>query len=165
MPAPTRARGESASRQRARCARVRGAHKARFGFIDPARTLVIEAVKSRRSAARRAFPSPKIALRALRQSRNARRASFRNGAVARARVFLREALAPAQTSTGPALIIEPHQTIVVEDGWRAEITAKNHVVLTRVEGAAGARRSAPRPIRSCSRSSTISSCRSPSRWA
>ena len=34
---------------------------------------------------------------------------------------------------GPALIIEPHQTIVVEQGWRAEITAKNHVVLTRVE--------------------------------
>jgi 5-oxoprolinase (ATP-hydrolysing) len=30
------------------------------------------------------------------------------------------------------MIIEPHQTIVVEQGWRAEITPKNHVVLTRV---------------------------------
>ena len=34
---------------------------------------------------------------------------------------------------GPALVIEPHQTIVVEQGWRAAITAKNHVLLTRVE--------------------------------
>ena len=33
---------------------------------------------------------------------------------------------------GPAIIIEPHQTIVVEDGWQAEITAKNHLMLARV---------------------------------
>ena len=35
--------------------------------------------------------------------------------------------------TGPALIIESHQTIVVEPGWQAEITAKDHVLLRRVE--------------------------------
>ena len=34
---------------------------------------------------------------------------------------------------GPALIVEPHQTIVVEPGWRAEITAKNHVLIRRAE--------------------------------
>ncbi len=33
---------------------------------------------------------------------------------------------------GPAIIIEPHQTIVVEDGWAAAITAKNHLVLERI---------------------------------
>ena len=46
---------------------------------------------------------------------------------------MREALAVGAGVDGPALIIEPHQTIVVEQGWRAEITAKNHVVMTRVE--------------------------------
>ena len=35
---------------------------------------------------------------------------------------------------GPAIVIEPHQTIVVEDGWRASITAKNHLVLERAVG-------------------------------
>ena len=35
----------------------------------------------------------------------------------------------ASTVAGPAIIIEPHQTIVVEPGWRARITAKNHLVL------------------------------------
>ena len=46
---------------------------------------------------------------------------------------MREALPVGAAVDGPALIIEPHQTIVVEHGWRAEITAKNHVVMTRVE--------------------------------
>ncbi len=32
---------------------------------------------------------------------------------------------------GPAIVIEPHQTVVVEDGWRAAITAKNHLLLER----------------------------------
>ena len=48
-------------------------------------------------------------------------------------LFARGACTSARAVDGPALIIEPHQTIVVEQGWRAEITAKNHVVMTRVE--------------------------------
>ena len=50
-------------------------------------------------------------------------------------------------------------------GLARRITPKDHVLMTRVEPMPGARRSAPKPIPSCSRSSTISSCRSPSRWA
>ena len=38
----------------------------------------------------------------------------------------------AIASLGPALIIEPHQTVVVEPHWQAEVTAKNHLLLTRV---------------------------------
>ena len=34
---------------------------------------------------------------------------------------------------GAAIVIEPHQTIVVEPGWQAELTAKNHLVLTRAK--------------------------------
>jgi 5-oxoprolinase (ATP-hydrolysing) len=40
-------------------------------------------------------------------------------------------LAPATRITGPALLIEPHQTIVIEPGWRADIGADRSVVLTR----------------------------------
>ena len=39
---------------------------------------------------------------------------------------------PGQRVRGPAIIIEPHQTVVVEDGWQAEITAKDHLLLERV---------------------------------
>ncbi|MGO8798409.1 MAG: hydantoinase B/oxoprolinase family protein, partial [Roseiarcus sp.] len=60
---------------------------------------------------------------------------FSGGAWREARVFLREKLSIGARVTGPALIIEPHQTIVVEDGWRAGITRKNHAVLQRVKAA------------------------------
>ncbi len=63
-------------------------------------------------------------------------------------MFTREQLAPGHTVAGPAIIIEPHQTIVVEDGWRAALTAKNHLVLERVVPLKrAAARSAPTPIR------------------
>ena len=61
---------------------------------------------------------------------------FSHGAWRDAGVFRRETLALGARVAGPALIIEPHQTIVVEDGWGAEITAKNHVVLRRMRPAA-----------------------------
>jgi 5-oxoprolinase (ATP-hydrolysing) len=48
-------------------------------------------------------------------------------------VFRRAGLAPGNSVTGPALIIEDNQTIVVEPGWRAEITAHDHVLLSRHE--------------------------------
>ena len=46
-------------------------------------------------------------------------------------MFTRDQLASGHRVDGPAIIIEPHQTVVVEPGWRAEITAKNHLVLER----------------------------------
>src|SRR5260370_23095059 len=49
-----------------------------------------------------------------------------------AAVYVRDQLASGHRVAGPAIVIEPHQTIVVEDGWRAEVTTKNHLVLTRV---------------------------------
>ena len=111
------------------------AHKSRFGFIDREKAIVIEAVSVEAvggGAARlveRIHPTPSTAppipARATR--------FFSHGAWREANVFLREALPVGAAVDGPALVIEPHQTIVVEQGWRAEITAKNHVVMTRVE--------------------------------
>ena len=48
-------------------------------------------------------------------------------------MFLRDGLAAGMRIEGPALIIEAHQTVVVEPGWQAEVTAKNHLLLTRIE--------------------------------
>ena len=81
-------------------------------------------------------------------ARRAARNSSRDGAWHEAAVYTREQLKPGHKVKGPAIIIEPHQTIVVEPGWQAELTAKNHLVL-RAHREAQARRapSAPRPIR------------------
>src|SRR5690606_40309349 len=56
---------------------------------------------------------------------------FHGGEWRDAPVFRREALKPGHKIAGPALIIESHQTIVVEPGWGADITAKDHVLLSR----------------------------------
>ena len=50
-----------------------------------------------------------------------------------ANVFTRDQLKPGSKVKGAAIIIEPHQTIVVEPGWQAELSAKNHLVLTRAK--------------------------------
>jgi 5-oxoprolinase (ATP-hydrolysing) len=110
------------------------AHKSRFGFIDRAKAIAIEAVSAEATGgaarlterSRRVTSSPPPApARATR--------FFSHGAGREANVYLREALPAGAAVDGPALVIEPHQTIVVEQGWRAAITAKNHVLLTRVE--------------------------------
>jgi 5-oxoprolinase (ATP-hydrolysing) len=110
------------------------AHKARFGFIDRSKQMVVEAVsveavgggaKFSEKAARRAgatLPKP------------ARRTQFFSaGAWHKANVYTRDQLKPGSRVKGAAIIIEPHQTIVVEPGWQAELTAKNHLVLTRTK--------------------------------
>ena len=48
-----------------------------------------------------------------------------------ANVYRREDLSPGHRLAGPALVIEPHQTVVVEDGWSCEVTARDDLVLTR----------------------------------
>ena len=110
------------------------AHKAQFGFIDRSKDLVIEAVsveaigggvrfkeKSRKTTGRK-LPAP---------ARHAR--FFSSGNWQRANVYLRATLALGHKIKGPAIIIEPHQTVVIEQGWRAELTPRDHLVLRRVQ--------------------------------
>ncbi len=127
-------------------------HRARFGFIDRTKALVIEAVsaeavggaarfseRARPAASVAALPpgqSPGVGRRGQRprlQVPARRTRIFSKGAWREANVYLRDALPIGAGVDGPALVIEPHQTIVVEPGWRAEITPKNHVVMTRVQ--------------------------------
>ncbi|MFA6267169.1 MAG: hydantoinase B/oxoprolinase family protein [Pseudolabrys sp.] len=108
------------------------AHKARFGFVDRNKELVVEAIsveaigggaKFAETAARRAagkLPKPAKATR-----------FYSNGEWHKANVYTRDQLKIGAKVKGAAIIIEPHQTIVVEPGWEAELTPKNHLVLTR----------------------------------
>jgi len=109
------------------------AHKARFGFVDRAKSLVIEALsveavgrgarfRERPAKARRTrLPAPELRTRFFSQGK------WHGGSV-----FLRETLSVGHKVQGPAIVIEPHQTVVVEQGWQAEVTAKNHLVLRRI---------------------------------
>src|SRR6516164_2123187 len=109
------------------------AHKSRFGFVDESKELVVEAVSVEAVGGGAKFTEPVSSTTSAALPSPARRTRFYSrGQWHEAAVFTREQLSPGHAIRGPAIIIEPHQTIVVEDGWRAEITAKNHLVLDRV---------------------------------
>jgi 5-oxoprolinase (ATP-hydrolysing) len=46
-------------------------------------------------------------------------------------IFDRDALKPGMRLTGPAIIAEKNATTIVEPGWSAEVTARDHLVLKR----------------------------------
>ncbi len=109
------------------------AHKARFGFIDPAKELVVEAVSVEAVGGGAKFSEPELAVTTAPLPAPKRRTRFSSGGTWHdAAVYVRDQLAPGHRVAGPAILIEPHQTIVVEDGWRAEVTTKNHLLLTRM---------------------------------
>ena len=129
--------GTSATRARPTLPAMRSAfeaaHKARFGFIDETKELVVEAVSVEAIGGGAKFKEPVLATARTPLPSPARRAQFySHGHWHEAAVFTRDQLSPSHAVPGPAIIIEPHQTIVVEDGWRAIVTAKNHLVLDRV---------------------------------
>jgi 5-oxoprolinase (ATP-hydrolysing) len=48
----------------------------------------------------------------------------------------REQMRPGDTATGPAIVAEANATTVVDDGWRATLTASGHLLAERVVAAA-----------------------------
>ena len=109
-------------------------HKAQFGFIYHDKKLVIEALSV--EAMDNNDPSAheqEFAVENKTVSTDQNCKFFSDGAWHQAGVFQREHLTCGNIINGPALLIEPNQTIVIEPGWRAEITAKNHILMQRVE--------------------------------
>lgn len=106
-------------------------HRAQFGFVSPEKQIVVEAmeVQSSGGGAGIVEPDQPLSEGAPEPCRTTR--FFSGGAWHEAPVVLRAAFKPGMVLKGPAIVIEPNQTVVVEDGWSAEVTAKNHLMLTR----------------------------------
>ncbi len=110
------------------------AHKAQFGFIYDNKEMIVEAVAVEGSDARaHGRDEADHRLTEAEAAPGETRRFFAEGKWHDAAIYRREDLKPGNRMAGPALIIEQHQTIVVEPGWQAEITVKDHVLLRRVE--------------------------------
>ena len=118
-------------------------HRRRFGFVQPDRALVVEAASvevigagdvsedlvaapSENGAGqeRTCEPGAEVEMFTSNAAHNGERA-FRTP------VLYRSQLTAGSPIAGPAIIIEPHSTIVVEPGWQAELTSRNHLILQR----------------------------------
>ena len=110
------------------------AHKAQFGFVYDDKPMIVESIDLQgndgRAAGRDETSRPTVDDAPVASET---RRMFCEGEWRDAGVFRREELRPGNRVLGPALVIESHQTIVVEPGWQAEITARDHVLLRRVE--------------------------------
>ena len=110
------------------------AHKARFGFIDRSKQMVVEAVSVEAVGGGAKFSEKTVKRARGKLPAPARRTNFFSaGEWHKANVFTRSQLKIGATVKGAAIIVEPHQTIVVEPGWQVELSAKNHLVLTRAK--------------------------------
>jgi 5-oxoprolinase (ATP-hydrolysing) len=112
------------------------AHRAQFGFVYDNKPIVVEALEVESVGGGSGIAESDAALHEGSPAPAETGQVFADGKWHDAGFFTRADLKPGYKVKGPALIIEPHQTIVVEPGWEAEITAKDHVVMRRVEALA-----------------------------
>jgi 5-oxoprolinase (ATP-hydrolysing) len=109
------------------------AHKKLFGFITPEKPLIAETISVEARAAGEPVDEPEISARPSGSPSPIDHVDiFTAGAAQNTPVFERTALLAHDKLTGPAMIREANATTIIEPGWQAEITPKNHVILRRI---------------------------------
>ncbi|MFN3764221.1 MAG: hydantoinase B/oxoprolinase family protein, partial [Aliihoeflea sp.] len=109
-------------------------HRRRFGFIAENKALVIEAVEVEAVGGGAIEAEPSGAAEKPSPAVPTAQTRFHSqGAGHAAGIVLRTDMTAGQFVTGPAIIIEANQTIVVEEGWQGRLTARDHIILERVK--------------------------------
>lgn len=116
-------------------------YRIRYGFLMPERSLVIESISAEAVGSTHGGAEvmlPKSRAKARPTADQSTMASVTRPVYFGERWYdtpfvERDALQPDDTVTGPAVIRERNTTIVIEPGWRAEVTELNHLILRRVE--------------------------------
>ncbi|WP_421659082.1 hydantoinase B/oxoprolinase family protein [Leptothermofonsia sp. ETS-13] len=108
------------------------AHRQRYGFIAENKPLIVEAVSVEVIAPGDAPEEPIILTRRSTPLLPTATVQMYAGDGWQATpVYLREDLLPGDQICGPALIIEPTSTNVIEPGWQAQLTDRNHLILQK----------------------------------
>jgi len=106
-------------------------HRRRFGFDEPGKPIRIAQIEVEAESSSAPPPADLPEPETGSQPEPATRPFFSNGAWHDAAIRHRRNLTPNDPVPGPAIILEPHQTVVVETGWSAALTARSDLVLTR----------------------------------
>ncbi len=108
-------------------------HRKQFGFVFENKKLIVEAVEVESVGGGAGLSEIQSTLQKSIHEPDQRTKTFSNGKWHETGIHFRKNLKPGNSIKGPALIIEPHQTIVIEPEWQAQINALDHIVLTRVK--------------------------------
>ncbi len=113
--------------------RFEEAHRTQFGFVTPERAITVESIELQGwdgTVTGRDETDQPLSDTPASPAGPAR--FFSDGAWRDGDIYKRAEVSPGQVMDGPAILVEDHQTVVIEDGWRAEVTAKDHLVIRRV---------------------------------
>lgn len=112
-------------------------HRTRYGFTMPGKAVVVEAVAVEVVGHTESAEDPVLATGAATPPAPAARVNmYSDGATHDTPVYVRETLKPGMRIAGPAILSDRNATTIVEPGWAAEVTARDHLVLRRVEALA-----------------------------
>jgi len=107
-------------------------HRERFGFIYDDKAQIVEAVSVEVVGVTQTINDPVQALEPDRPVQlTAHVRIYSNGSWHETPVLQRCDLLPGAQVTGPAIVIEPTSTTVIEPGWEGTVSARNHLILTR----------------------------------
>jgi 5-oxoprolinase (ATP-hydrolysing) len=111
------------------------AHRQRYGFIASGKAHIVEAISIEVIGETESVEDPVLdaAPRQAKPRAAARVEMYTGGKARKTPVYVRGKLQPHDRIDGPAIVMDPNSTTVVEPGWRAEITERDHLVLTRVK--------------------------------
>lgn len=112
------------------------AHLQRFGFIAKDRGLIAEALSVEAVGATESLHSENRNTVGAQNSEPIAHDHIQmisSGAEVKAPLFVRDKLRPGQEVIGPAMIVEQTGTVIVEDGWMAEIDNHGHLILHRFQ--------------------------------
>jgi 5-oxoprolinase (ATP-hydrolysing) len=123
--------GDAASTQAA----FEAAYRERYGFVMPDKRLIVEAVSAEAIGRTESVQDPELDIdaRAPAPQAIAQVRMHSAGQDLDTPLYERERLLPGQRVSGPAIVTERTGTTVIEPGWSAHVTARNHLVLERVQ--------------------------------
>ncbi len=107
------------------------AHKQRYGFTMAHKALMVEAVSVETIGQTNPIAEPSISqIRTTPLTAINTVPIYTKGQWHNSPVYQRTDLLPHDTIQGPALIIEPTGTNIIEPGWCAQLNQQNHLILT-----------------------------------
>ncbi|TCT39067.1 hydantoinase B/oxoprolinase family protein [Martelella mediterranea] len=108
-------------------------HRARFGFIDETKEIVVEAISVEAvGGAAQAEEKDGSVSNTETPEPDGKTRFYSAGHWHETATYRRAQLSAGQRIDGPALLIEPNQTVVIEPGWQAELTTSDNIILTRI---------------------------------
>ncbi len=108
------------------------AHRRQYGFIVPDKALIVDSVSIEAIGRTEAVADPTLAADKRTDAKPKALVPFwAAGQHHQAPVLERSEMRPGQEVDGPAILLEPTSTTIVEPGWTAVATPRGHLVLER----------------------------------